>query len=80
MATLTIQGAIELVAASLTETEQQFAEATTLLRSVETALAHNDRAEASRLLTDAADILHDFGVDIGELFETLKLDDGAEPR
>ncbi|HKY40746.1 MAG TPA: hypothetical protein VJN18_32650 [Polyangiaceae bacterium] len=77
---LTIPGAIALLKTEQSETEQRFAEATALLRQVESALAQSDRAEAARLLTAAADVAHGLDVDIGELFDELGLRDLAIPE
>lgn len=75
-----ISGAFALLKREQAAIDQQFAECATLLRSTETAMGAADRAEASRLLTAATDIAHGLGVDIGELFDELGLDDGAEER
>ena len=78
MSALGIDGAVKLIREGQTEIEQQCAEAIELLKQVPLALEHSDRAEASRLLTAATDIAHDLGLEIGELFEELGLEDGAE--
>lgn len=76
-----IQAALDAVDRGRQSIELELAELVRLLRECSAALARGDREEAAALLTEAADIEWELGIDgVGDLFESLGLTDGAEGR